>query len=67
MKDSFGDSLLHYVAAAMDEDAIFKVGGMGYGFVICLMIMTKYENNEIFTVIRAGYVIMNYFVDYCKV
>ena len=25
LKDSFGDSLLHYVAAAMDEDAIFKV------------------------------------------
>ena len=25
LKDSFGDSLLHYVAAAMDEEAIFKV------------------------------------------
>lgn len=29
MRDSTGDSLLHYVASCMDEDAIFKVISAG--------------------------------------
>ena len=61
LKDSFGDSLLHYVAAAMDEEAIFKVVQLELFFLITLLIiyvlssfLQKSNGNE---VICAGDVI----------
>ena len=41
LKDSFGDSLLHYVAAAMDEDAIFKV--ICPGEVILIIVLSSLQ------------------------
>ena len=54
LKDSFGDSLLHYVAAAMDEEAIFKV--ILYWIVVIICALSK--QIIIFKVMSAGAEIM---------
>ena len=46
LKDSFGDSLLHYVAAAMDEDAIFKVLSLALASFYCSTVYISHQHKR---------------------